>query len=377
MKRIKVCILQFGFARGGTDTFVINLCKSIDKTKFDVTVVNPGDNDLLRSREQEVIDVGTKIYHTTEMYSFKGKLKHLWQLYKFLRKEKFDTFHSNVDLFNGPQLFVAWAAGVPNRVCHSHNSRQAREIAQNDSLLVRVYQRFMRYLCRKFSTRKCGCSEEAMQFLFPNIDWHDSSYPQIIYNGIDQSRFLTQINIPDKKNELGINAKYNILVVGHIGLQKNPKLTVKIFKHICDKRNDVDLVWVGKGDMEHEIHELVSDFGLQNRIHFLGHRSDVNEIMKCCDLFLFPSLFEGLGIVMIEAQTSGLPCLASDQVPKISDCGGAIFLPLSTSPEKWAEVAIDILGKKINLSIDSQRLSNFTVVTMTRQMQIVLTPPSK
>lgn len=377
MKRVKVCILQFGFARGGTDTFVINLCKSIDKTKFDVTVVNPGDNDLLRSREQEVIDAGITIYHTTEMYSLKGKAKHLWQLYKFLRKEKFDTFHSNVDLFNGPQMFVAWAAGVPNRVCHSHNSRQAREIAQNGSLLVRVYQRFMRYLCRKFSTRKCGCSEEAMQFIFPNEDWHDPSYPQIIYNGIYTSKFNAPINITDKKNELGINAKYNILVVGHIGLQKNPKLTVEIFKHICDKSDDIDLVWVGKGEMEHEIHELVSNYGLRKRVHFLGHRSDVNEIMKCCDLFLFPSLFEGLGIVMIEAQTSGLPCLASNQVPKISDCGGAIFMSLSTPAEKWAEIAIDILDSKIKLNIDSIRLSKFTVENMTQQMQIVLTPPSK
>lgn len=378
MKRIKVCILQNGFARGGTDTFVINLCKSIDKTRFDLTVVNPGGRDMLNSREQEVMDAGVKVHHTTEMYSLKGKLKHLWQLYRFLRNEKFDTFHSNVDLFNGPQMFVAWAAGVPNRACHSHNSRQAREIAQNGSLLVKTYQKFMRYLCKKFSTRQCGCSEEAMQFLFPNIDRHDTSYPQIIYNGIDQSRFhCTYINIPDKKNEIGIRAQLNILVVGHIGLQKNPKLTVEIFKNICYKRNDIDLVWVGKGDMEHEIHELVSDYGLQNRVHFMGHRSDVNEIMKCCDLFLFPSFFEGLGIVMIEAQTSGLPCLASDQVPKSSDCGGAIYLSLSTPPEKWAEVAIDILEKKISFRIDSQLLANFTVENMTKQMQVVLTPPSK
>lgn len=358
---------------------MINLCKNIDQSRFDVTVVNPGGNDLLLSRENEVVEAGVKIHHTTAMYSLKGKLKHLWQLYRFLKAEKFDTFHSNVDLFNGPQMFVAWAAGVPNRVCHSHNSRQAREISDKGSLMVKIYQKLMRCLCANFSTRKCGCSEEAMQFLFPDIDWRDSSYPQIIYNGIDLSNFRTQIDVPGKKAELGLCAKHNILVVGHIGLQKNPRFTVEVFKRICDRRADIDLVWVGKGkgDMEHEIRQRVSDYDIQRRVHFLGHRSDVNEIMQCCDMFLFPSLFEGLGIVMIEAQASGLPCLASDQVPKLADCGGAVFLPLSLPPEKWAETAIGIIDKKITPSIDSAKLFNFSVENMTQQMQTVFTPPVK
>lgn len=374
MKRTKVCILQFGFARGGTDTFVINLCRNIDKSKFDVTVVNPGGNDLLLSREKEVTDTGVKIHHTTEMYSLGGKFKHLWQLYKFLKKNRFDTFQSNVDLFNGPQMFVAWAAGVPNRVCHSHNTSQARDIASNNSLGVRAYQSFMRFLCKKFSTRYCGCSEEAMTFLFPGFDWQTDSYPQIIYNGINQSKFLKEIDIVEKKKALGITAPKNILVVGHIGLQKNPHFTVRIFREICKRRSDVDLVWVGQGPMEDEIRKEVSEYGLSSKIHFLGHRSDVNEIMKCCDLFLFPSLFEGLGIVLIEAQTAGMPCLASDQVPALSDCGAVIYLSLEKSPKEWAETAIEILDWNIKLFPDKKILSNFTIENMTEQMQIVLTP---
>lgn len=374
MKKKKVCILQFGFARGGTDTFVINLCKAIDKDEFDVTVVNPATGGVLLSREREVLDYGVRVYHTVEMYSAKGKLKHLWMLYRFLKKEKFDTFHTNVDLFNGPQLFVAWLAGVPNRVCHSHNSRQARGIGDHVGISVKLYQRGMRWLCRRFSTRRCGCSEEAMNFLFPDFDWQDDSYPQIIYNGIDIERFKAPVDVVAKKKELGLSATKNILIVGHVGLQKNPLYTTEIFREICTRRSDVDLVWVGKGEMQAQVVKKFDDYKIAQRVHFLGHRADVNEIMHCADVFLFPSLFEGLGIVMIEAQAADLQCVASDQVPKLADCGAAVFLSLNDSPSQWVDSICHILDGQIKLTVDEARLAKFSVDNMVKQMQKVLTP---
>lgn len=374
MKRKRVCILQFGFARGGTDTFVINLCKAINKNEFDVTIVNPATGGILLSREQEVLDCGVKVHHTVEMYSAKGKLKHLWLLYRFLKKEKFDTFHTNVDLFNGPQLLVAWLAGVPNRVCHSHNSQQARGLGDHVGISVKLYQRVMRWLCRRFSTRRCGCSEEAMNFLFPDFDWRDDSYPQIIYNGIDIQKFRLVVDTEAKKKELGISAAKNILVVGHVGFQKNPLYTTEVFREICNRRNDVDLVWVGTGEMQAQVEQKLDDYNLSHRVHFLGHRADVNEIMHCADVFLFPSLFEGLGIVMIEAQAAGLQCVASDQVPKLADCGAAVFLRLDDSFSLWADSICNMLDGQIELTVDEARLANFSVDNMVKQMQKVLTP---
>lgn len=376
MKRIKVCILQFGFARGGTDTFVINLCKAIDKNRFDVTVVNPATTKALMEREPEVLLSGVKIFHTVEMYSIKGKLKHLWMLYRFLKKEHFDTFHTNVDLFNGPQLFIAWLAGVPNRVCHSHNSQQARGVGEHVEISVKIYQRVMRFLCHRFSTRRCGCSEEAMEFLFPGFDWKDDSYPQIIYNGVDLDKFRTVPSaelMRKKKNELHLSANKNILIIGHISLQKNPLLSVEIFREVCCRRDNVDLIWVGKGDMQDEVKKKLSDYNILQKVHFLGQRDDVNEIMHCADVFLFPSLFEGLGIVMIEAQASGLQCVASDKVPKLADCGATIFHSLKDQPSLWADSICDILDNRIKLQVDDARLSQFSIEHMTNQMQKVFT----
>lgn len=377
MNRIKVCILQFGFARGGTDTFVINLCKAIDKKKFDITIINPATSLALISREDEVLATGVKIFHTCEMYSIKGKLKHLWLMFKFLKKERFDTFHTNVDLFNGPQLFVAWLAGIPNRVCHSHNSQQARGIGKHIGLSVKIYQHIMRYLCYRFSTRRCGCSEEAMAFLFPGFDWRDNSYPQIIYNGIDLNKFRAIPSaelISKKKEELHLSANKNILIVGHIGLQKNPLFSVEIFREICHLRNDVALIWVGKGEMQNEVQKRLSDYKILPKVHFLGQRDDVSEIMHCADVFLFPSLFEGLGIVMIEAQASGLQCVASSEVPKLADCGATIYHSLTDQPIIWANTICDILDGRLKLQVDESRLSQFSIENMVNQMQRVFTP---
>ena len=125
MNRIKVCILQNGLARGGTDTFVVNLCKGLDRQKFDITVVNPSTRPGSMVREPDILDTGAKIVHTSDLgKGHLSKFIHFIRLYKLLRTEKYDVFQTNVDLFNGPNLFVAWLAGVPVRCCHSHNTMQ-------------------------------------------------------------------------------------------------------------------------------------------------------------------------------------------------------------------------------------------------------------
>lgn len=235
----------------------------------------------------------------------------------------------------------------------------------------------MRFLCHRFSTRRCGCSEEAMRFLFPSFDWRDNSYPQIIYNGIDLNKFRAIPSaefISKKKEELLLSANKNILIVGHIGLQKNPLLSVEIFREICHLRNDVDLIWVGKGEMQNEVQKRLSDYKILPKVHFLGQRDDVSEIMHCADVFLFPSLFEGLGIVMIEAQASGLQCVASSEVPKLADCGATIYHKLTDQPIRWANTICDILDERIKLQVDESRLAQFSIEHMTNQMEKVFTP---
>lgn len=371
MSKIKVCILQNGLARGGTDTFVVNLCRGIDKERFELTIVNPATSEHCLVREPEIIAEGWEIVRTSPLNGLWSKLKHFWKLFWILKKGKFDVFHTNVDLFNGPQLFIAWLAGVPMRICHSHNTNQQKALVQGNTMSVRIYQGLMRWMCWTFSNRRIGCSEMAMDFLFKGKDWKQNLYPIVINNGIDISLYRKKIDVEGKKQELGITAKYNITAVGKIAPQKNPIFIAKSFVELCKLRDDCDLVWVGDGNLRTECEEIFMQNGVQNRVHFFGQRSDVNEILQCCNLFFMPSSFEGLGIVIIEAQAAGLPCLVSTEVPQEANCGGCFYKSLNDSKADWASAMSDLLDKKIELKVKETDMQKFSINYMVEQMQQV------
>ncbi len=368
----KVCILQNGLARGGTDTFVVNLCREIDKERFDVTVVNPSTAEESLVREPEVLAAGATIVHTSPLgKGMKSKLRHFCMLYRLLKDGKYDVFQTNIDLFNGPNLLVAWLAGVPIRCCHSHNGMQQKELVQGTTLSIRIYQSVMRWLCWHFSNRKCGCSEVAMDFLYKGRNWKQNKYPYIIANGINIDSFAAPIDIEAKKRTLGLSARKNILTVGRIIPQKNPLFLAETFCKLCIKRDDCDLVWVGIGPLENDCRKIFREYGVEDRVHFLGSRNDVADIMKCCDLFFMPSAFEGLGIVIIEAQATGMPCVVSEAVPTEADCGKCKYLSLEAKSEEWTNTMSAMLNGEIRLEIDSQRMNNFSIAHMARQMELV------
>lgn len=372
-RRIKVCILQNGMSFGGTDTFVLNLCRGIDKSRFDVTIMNPYTDPAKNPLLEEFKATGVKIVMTSSLIGVRNMLRHFIMEYRILRKGRFDVFHTNVDLRNGFLLLPAWLARVPLKVCHSHNGNQSREISDGRSLPVRLYQGVMRWMCHRLADRYTGCAPEAMQFLFPGFHWQDDRYPQIINNGIDLARFKSAGDTTRLRQELELTYARNIIVVGKISLQKNPLLTVDIFNEVCRRRDDVGLIWVGDGDMKPLVDEKLVEYGITDRVCFTGQRKDIPELMHCADLFLFPSYFEGLGIVMIEAQAAGLPCVASNGVPSLANCGGAVYHRLDDSPASWADTVCKILDGECVLKADDTLLSDFSIDNMVSQMQKVFT----
>lgn len=367
----KICILQNGLARGGTDTFVVNLCRGLDKGKYDITVINPDLRPEKMEREQDVIDAGATLLRTSPLIGVKSKLLHFYRLYKILRKEKYDVFQTNIDLFNGPNLFVAWLAGVPVRCCHSHNTMQQKSLTNGMTMSIRIYQSIMKWLCWTFSNRRSGCSEDAMDFLFSGRNWYQDLYPIVINNGIDIDRFRIPMNIDKKKHELCLTAKYHIVTVGRIIPQKNPLFIAEVFSELCKLRDDVDFVWVGIGELKEQCEDILKRNGCLNRVHFLGSRTDVNEILPCCNLFFMPSAFEGLGIVIIEAQAAGLNCLVSDVVPQEANCGGVYYMSLSKDFKEWAEVMSQMIEGGIELKISEDKIQEFSVNHMVEQMEKV------
>lgn len=369
MKIKKVCILQNGLARGGTDTFVVNLCKGLDKEKFDIILVNPSNKPGSMVREQDVLSSGCRILRTSPLnIGIISRIKHFKRLYCILRKEQIDVFQSNIDLFNGPNMLVSWLARVPIRVCHSHNSLQNKELVEGRTLAVRIYQFIMRWMCWSFSNRRTGCSPEAMDFLFKGHDWRNDSNSTVVYNGIDVERFRQTIDISNKRSELGLSAKYNVLTVGRMIAQKNPFFIIDVFSELRNKRDDVNFVWVGTGSMENEVKKYIEEKKLSSCMQLLGERNDIPDIMKCCDAFLMPSIFEGLGIVLIEAQAAGMTCLVSNEIPELANCGACKKMSLLSTSKEWSAALEDIIEKRLSLIVDNERLNNFSIENMINQM---------
>lgn len=370
MDKKKICILSNGLWRGGTDTFVVNLVKGLNKDRYDISVVLSISDEWLAAREPEVIAAGAKTFRTWGITGkgLKGRFKHLCLLYKYLKREKPDVFQTNIDLFNGPNLFVARLAGVPIRICHSHNSMQEREASGGRNIAVSAYQGLMRWMCWFFSNRRAGCSEEALDFLFEH-KWKSDTKALVVNNGIEIKRFRTGVNRKEKERELGVQKHYHILTVGRLSPQKNPRMIAECFVDLCKMRQDCDLIWVGIGDMENQLKEFLKEHDVLDRVYFLGTRDDVNELMQISDLFLFPSLFEGLGIVLIEAQAAGLPCLVSDTVPQMVDCGGCEFLSIQKEPLVWAESISRILDGEKQFNIEENKLQKYSIEYMVSQME--------
>lgn len=367
----KICILQNDLTFGGTDTFVINLCKGLVNDGYNVTVVLSVDEQKEIIREKELFEMGVTTVRTCSLQSgITSKLKHLQLLYKELRKGHYDVFQTNIDLFNGPQMLVAWLAKVPVRVCHSHNSQQGRELIVGRTFAVRVYQAIMRWLCWNFSNRRCGCSELAMDFLFKN-KWKKDFHSRVIHNGIDFSEYKKLLKKDDKKKEIGLTNKYNICTVGRISFQKNPEFLLDIFAAIAKLRDDVDLVWCGTGDAENIIRKKITEYKLNDRVHLLGIRKDVSDILRCSDVFLLPSRFEGLPIVLVEAQAANLPCIMSDVITTEMDCGLCIALPLDIEVEVWARKISDILDGEICFKANFNDLNKYSIEHMVKEMEEV------
>lgn len=228
-------------------------------------------------------------------------------------------------------LDIIKKAGIPVRIAHSHNN----ETVHDAKWLIKLC---MQKLYTINATDLFACSQEAGEYLFKNKKF------KVLKNAIDSSRFIAD---NDKRqvarHELGIE---NNFVVGHVGRlhpQKNHTFLLEVFNEIKKLRADAVLILVGSGPLKEEIENKVRSLGLEKDVIFLGNRKDMDYIYQATDVCIFPSLFEGLGIVAIEAQAAGIPVICSDGFPKEA-CVTPLYkkMELSKSPILWAKAAIDM-----------------------------------
>lgn len=311
--------------RGGLETMIMNYYRSIDRSRvqFDFLV----HRDFEADYDKEIQELGGKIYRLPPLNPF-GK-EYLSKLNAFFKEHnEYKIVHSHLDCMSAIPLKYAKLNGVPIRIAHSHSSNQTKDLKYPLKLYYKTK-------ISKQANKLFACSEKAGIWMFgKNADF------KVLNNAIDTEKYLFNIDTAQKiRNEFKI--KKDTLVIGHVGRFENPKnhsFIIDIFAETLKKNSNSVLLLVGEGSLRKNIEEKVRSLDISDKVIFAGLRSDVNEILQAMDIFLFPSLYEGLPVSIVEAQAAGLPCLISDKVPIECKKTDLVYqMNLSDSSNKWAK----------------------------------------
>lgn len=312
MEKIKVLEVGLSYKFGGIENFLISYFKKIDKNKFAVDFINVFE----KTKEESFYNEMTSNFNVYNLPNYRiHPIKFIKELKKLNEKENYDIFHYNMNsaCYLIP-LVAAKICKIKVIIAHSHNSSNDKGVLK--SFLHFVNKRFIPL----FANTYFACSETAGKWFFSKKIRTSKDY-YIINNAINVEKFKynnkTRVSL---RNKLGITN--DTFVIGHVGRfkpQKNHLFLIDVFNEYLKSNKKSVLLLIGKGPLEHQVKEKVKKLGLNDNVIFLGQCSNVNEFYNAMDIFLLPSLYEGLPIVGVEASTNGLNCIFSNNITKEID----------------------------------------------------------
>lgn len=320
--------------RGGAETLIMNVYRNINLTKYQFDFVC--HKDVKGHYDDEIFQLGGRIYRIPSLGQI-GPIRYMIRLIKIIKSQPFIAIHSHTDFQSGFPALAGRIVGIKHRICHSHSTGWLR----NNHIKNRIIFKFLRFLINFSATRFCSCSKDAGAFLFGGRAFK-SNKGMILRNGIDLENFMKVEKLPRKTLYEELSLPEDSILIGHVGTfseSKNHIFIIKIIKQLVEKDNRYHLILVGDGPLKLSIEEEAERIGISEHIKFLGVREDIPRLMKAFHVFLFPSFFEGFGLVAIEAQSVGTPCILSDTIPKETDMGlGLIsFVSLDKSVDVWCK----------------------------------------
>ncbi|WP_455544260.1 glycosyltransferase family 1 protein [Intestinibacter sp.] len=347
--KYKILHIVGGMGKGGTETMLMNIYRKIDRKKIQFDFIYTTNEETYY--DKEILELGGNVLRIDPL-SIKNINKMIKQICDCIEKNgPYQAVHAHT-LFNcGIAMLASKKSNVDIRVSHAHTT------ADNEVGLIRkMYISIMRKLILNNSTNLLACSDLAGEYLFGAKNIKNSKYsmfPNLIsYENI--------IDIDDNKVEK-FKEEYNLsnyLVIGHIGTfkeSKNQKFLLEVTKVLKDKNTNIKLLLVGDGGMRDKLESKCKELDIEDRVIFTGIRDDVDVILNSIDVFAFPSTFEGLGLVLLEAQAAGLPCVVSEAIQPEADLKLGLFnnLNLADGAEIWADKIIEVAGKK---EIDKKKI---------------------
>ena len=344
---VRVAQIVGKMAGGGIESVVMNYYRHINRNEIQFDFIVDSDSTLVPIDEIEQLG-GSVI----EVVPYQHQPANSKEIERVLKGGRWPIVHSHLNALSPFALHAAKKAGVPIRIAHSHATWGKGEFKRN------VLKALLRTQANRYPTHRMASSRHAGEWLFGKRASFD-----VLYNAIEIDRFSYDERVRNRmRDELGI--KDGQLAIGHVGrfvVTKNQGFLLEVFREVLKRGIDSKLILVGDGLLRPKIEERVHEMGLDDRVLIVGQRDDVDSYYQALDVFVLPSLYEGLGMVAVEAQCSGLPCILSDRVPAETDLkGDATYLSLDV-PSDWVDAICSIEpGQRIESGPDS--FSRYNIV---------------
>lgn len=348
---IKILQVFGSLHTGGAESRMMDVYRHIDRSKysFDFVKLQPEEEFY----EAEIKKLGGNILRV-DSPRLCGFVEHVRQLRLCMRNGKYDAVHAHTLHHCGLVMLAAWMENIPVRITHSRSTSTKRK-----NLATKIFVMIGRILIKLFATKRLAISQDAGKFLFGQ-----SSF-EVLPNANETSKYqLTSPELAVIRREL--NIPENAFVIGQIARfesMKNHEFTLNWFTHYLGKRPEAFLVLVGDGELRAEIERSSVKLGIADRVLFTGVRGDVPKIIHAFNVVFLPSLYEGLGGVVLEAQAAGIPAVISENVPESVDIGLGLVTRVSLSSpfEAWDEAVGKVITRpsydEINNAFETRKLT--------------------
>ena len=348
MRKIKIVNIISKLVYGGTESVLLNYYSHINRRHYDLNIITM--EAINKESIKRFEDLGFKVYIVGNWEENPVKVGK--KIIKILKQGKFDIIHSHLSHTNFYFMILGYIAGIKIRISHSHL------IYIDKNLKEKIKHKMYKILIKIFSTNFMACSEAA------SIDLYGTTNNvYILRNAIDLTKFIPNIKVRKQYRKLLRYTEEEIIIcnIGRMEEQKNQLFLIEIFNELIKLNNRYRLLIIGSGSLENNIKERITKLNLTDKVKILSNRDDVNNILQASDIFLLPSLYEGLGIVLIEAQAVGLSCYTSDKVvpqeAKVTD--KLHFINLEKGSRQWAKYIEENYHKEPEQIQDYQLITEY------------------
>lgn len=347
---------------GGVEAVIMNYYRHIDRSKVQFDFIIDGKEKSLL--DDEIESLGGKVYHVTP---YKENIfRYMYDVYKVMKDNPYEIIHDNMNTMALFSLFPAWLAGKRIRIIHNHSTNAPASKESSKYFMKKILRPF----APAFANRYLACSRYAAAWMYGEKAL-ESGKVRIINNAIDVEKFAFSKEVRQHlRKELGV--KETTIVIGHIGRfvpQKNHNFLIETYAQYLKLNSDALLMLIGDGPLREEVQTKVKELHLNKKVAFLGLQRNVHEWYSTMDVFVLPSLYEGLPVVAVEAQANGVPMCLSTAITQESIINkNTKYLNVDAQSSKWVE-AIEYLANKRIYDSDSICKRGFSIKLESQKLE--------